>query len=139
MQGQETAKDPNNPRSIVITKYYRVEEKAFALLLKRTKDPGPYRVEKIILGKLPPKSKTEGKAIQKFFYVEGHKRFSSIPMWSTFGGTSRGAYQIAMVRDGQKVEAIAVEIYKGVKFYKVKTSEGKAGWIDEIFLKEKKQ
>ena len=60
-QGQEVTKDPKNPRSLVVTKYYRVEGKAFALVLKRIKDPGPYRVEKIILHQLSPKSSTSRK------------------------------------------------------------------------------
>ena len=139
VQGQETAKDPNNPRGIVVTKYYRVEGKSFAIVLKRIKASGPYRVEKIILGKLLPKSPAEGKTIKKLFYVDGHGEFSSIPMWSTFGGVSRGAYQVGMIRDGQRVEAIAVETYKGVRFYKVRTQKGKIGWMDEIFLKGKKK
>ncbi len=137
VQGQEIAKDPNNPASLVITKYCKVEGKAFALVFKRLKVPGPYRVEKIILGKSPPKQPAEGKTIKKLFYVDGHSEFSSIPIWSTFGGVSRGAYQVGMIRDGQRVEAIAVGAYKGVKFYKIKTQKKKTGWIDEMFLKEK--
>jgi hypothetical protein len=61
----EIAQDPNNPQSLVVTRYCRVEGKVFALELKRSKDPGPYRLEKIILGKLPPGSPKRGKTIKK--------------------------------------------------------------------------
>ena len=56
----EIAQDSNNPQSLVITRYCRVEGKVFALELKRSKDVGPYRLDKIILGKLPPGSSARG-------------------------------------------------------------------------------
>lgn len=61
----EIAHDPNNPQSLVVTRYYRLEGKVFALELKKAKDPGPYRLEKIILDKLPPGSSPRGKTIKK--------------------------------------------------------------------------
>ncbi len=61
----EIAHDPNNPQSLVVTRYYRLEGKVFALELKRSKEPGPYRLEKIILDKLPPGSSARGKTIKK--------------------------------------------------------------------------
>jgi len=61
----EIAQDPNNPQSLVVTRYCRVEGKVFALELKRSKDPEPYRLEKIIFGKLPPGSSARGKTIEK--------------------------------------------------------------------------
>jgi SH3-like domain-containing protein len=61
----EITQDPNNPQSLVLTRYCRVEGEVFALELKRSKDPGPYRLEKIILDKLPPGSSARGKTIDK--------------------------------------------------------------------------
>ncbi len=61
----EIARDPNNPQSLVVTRYYRVEGKVFALMLKKLKDPGPYRLEKIVLDKLPPRSSAREKTIKK--------------------------------------------------------------------------
>jgi hypothetical protein len=61
----EIAHDPNHPQSLVVTRYYSVEGKVFALELKKAKDPGPYRLEKIILDKLPPGSSAKGKTIKK--------------------------------------------------------------------------
>ena len=61
----EIAQDPNNPESLVIIRYCRVEGKVFALELKRSKDEGPYRLDKIILGKLPPGSSVRRKTIKK--------------------------------------------------------------------------
>jgi uncharacterized protein YgiM (DUF1202 family) len=61
----EITQDPNNPQSLVLTRYCRVEGEVFALELKRSKDPGPYRLEKIILDKLPPGSSAREKTIDK--------------------------------------------------------------------------
>ncbi len=61
----EIEQDPNNSQSLVVTRYYRIEGKVFALELKKAKDPGPYRLEKIILDKLPPGSSPRGKTIKK--------------------------------------------------------------------------
>ena len=61
----EIVQDANNPQSLVVTRYYRVEGKVFALELKRSKDPGPYRLEKIIFGKLPSGSSAKRKTIKK--------------------------------------------------------------------------
>jgi hypothetical protein len=61
----EIEQDPKNPESLVVTRYYRLEGKVFALELKKAKDPGPYRLEKIILDKLPPGSSPRGKTIEK--------------------------------------------------------------------------
>lgn len=61
----EVVQDPNNPQSLVLTRYCRVEGKVFALKLRRVKDTGPYRVEKIIFGKLPPGSAVRRKIINK--------------------------------------------------------------------------
>jgi hypothetical protein len=61
----EVVQDPNNPQSLVLTRYCRVEGKVFALKLRRVKDPGPYRLENIIFGKLPPGSSVRRKIINK--------------------------------------------------------------------------
>jgi uncharacterized protein YgiM (DUF1202 family) len=61
----EVAQDANTPQGLVVTRYCKVEGRVFALELKRVKDPGPYRLEKIILDKLPPGSSARGKAIEK--------------------------------------------------------------------------
>jgi TM2 domain-containing membrane protein YozV/SH3-like domain-containing protein len=61
----EITQDPNNPQSLVVTRYCMVEGKVFALELNRSKDPGPYRLGKIILDKLPPGSSAKGKTIKK--------------------------------------------------------------------------
>jgi hypothetical protein len=61
----EIAQDPNNPDNLVIIRYCRVEGKVFALELQRSKDEGPYRLDKIILGKLPPGSSARRKTIKK--------------------------------------------------------------------------
>lgn len=61
----EVVQDPNNPQGLVLTRYCRVKGKVFALKLRREKDPGPYRVEKIIFGKLPPGSSVRRKIINK--------------------------------------------------------------------------
>jgi hypothetical protein len=61
----EIMQDPNNPQSLVVIRYCRVEGKVFALELKRSKDPGPYRLDKIILDKLPPGASAKGKTIKK--------------------------------------------------------------------------
>jgi len=61
----EIIQDPNNPQSLVVIRYCRVEGKVFALELKRSKDPGPYRLDKIILDKLPPGASAKGKTIKK--------------------------------------------------------------------------
>lgn len=61
----EVVQDPNNPQSLVLTRYCRVEGKVFALKLRRVKDPGPHRVEEIIFGKLPPGSSVRRKIINK--------------------------------------------------------------------------
>ncbi|MFX0202948.1 MAG: NINE protein [Candidatus Hodarchaeota archaeon] len=61
----EVAQDANDPRGLVVTRYCKVEGRVFALELKRFKDPGPYRLEKIILDKLPPGSSARGKTVEK--------------------------------------------------------------------------
>jgi hypothetical protein len=61
----EVVQDPNNPQSLVLTRYCRVEGKVFALKLRRVEDPGPYRLENIIFGKLPPGSSVRRKIINK--------------------------------------------------------------------------
>lgn len=61
----EITKDANNPQILVMTRYCRVEGNFFALELKKGEDPGPYRVERIILDTLPPGSSGRGNPIKK--------------------------------------------------------------------------
>jgi hypothetical protein len=61
----EIAKDANNPQILVMTRYCRIEGNFFALELKKLEDLGPYRVEKIILHKLPPGSSARRNSIKK--------------------------------------------------------------------------
>jgi TM2 domain-containing membrane protein YozV len=61
----EILQDANDPQSLVVTRYCRVDGKVFALELKSLKDSGPYRLERIILDKLPPGSSARGKTIKK--------------------------------------------------------------------------
>ena len=61
----EIAKDANNPQILVMTRYCRIEGNFFALELKKLEDLGPYRVEKIILHKLPPGSSARRNPIKK--------------------------------------------------------------------------
>ena len=46
---QDVGKDPKNPSSLVLTKYYKVEGRTFTVSFARVVDPGPYLVTKIVI------------------------------------------------------------------------------------------
>jgi hypothetical protein len=45
---QSVEKDPSNPNSLLVVKNYKVSKKKFTIYFARIKDPGPYKVVRIV-------------------------------------------------------------------------------------------
>jgi len=62
--GKDVLKDPANPKSLLVTHHYEIENKMIDLVLARVGDPGPYRIKEILvkeinMSKNPEKQKSQ--------------------------------------------------------------------------------